>query len=153
MGSYRKEKIASAIRELVGEAIAHKLQDPRVSPLTTVTRVEVSPDLLIAKVFISTHGGNAAERRTISGLRHAGGFIQRIVAKHLSLRLCPEVRFEIDEVEKGVRAMMDLLDENKRQRGEPLEVLDDGTEPSSQELSGDGTSPNDSVDGIERIEE
>jgi len=114
MRPYRKDRVASVIQEVVGAAVCRHLNDPRVDPLTTITRVEVSGDLLIAKVFVSVPGGSAVENRTIAALKHATGFVQRLVAKELQLRQCPELRFSVDERVKGVRRTMDLLDENRR---------------------------------------
>ncbi len=114
MRGYRKERVASRIHEIISEAILQRINDPRVSPLTTVTRVEVTGDLLNATVFLSVSSDAAEERRTITALRHAGGFLQRMVAKELDLRLCPELRFEADEHLKKVRHTLQLLDENRR---------------------------------------
>ncbi len=124
MRPFRKEKIASLVRQVVGDAIAHRLQDPRVSPLTTVTRVEMTNDLMVAKVFLSVQSDATAEKRSLAGVRHAAAYIQRMVAGALSMRHCPEVRFEIDEVAKGVRQTMDLLAENRRLEPELYETED-----------------------------
>jgi len=111
---YRKERVASAIRDIVSTALARRLNDPRVAPLTTVTRVVVTGDLLVARVYLSVPGNESDETRTLAAIRHAGGYIQRMVAHELKLRQCPELRFQADEVIKGVRRTMALLDENRR---------------------------------------
>ena len=132
MRSFRKEKVASTIRDIVSNVIAHKLQDPRVDPLTTVTRVVMSADLLSAKVHLSVHGGGAVERRTLEAIRHAGGYIQRILAGDLTMRHCPELRFEIDEAIEGVRRTMELLDENRRDRLARQETNGGGDPPHAE---------------------
>jgi len=114
MRGYRKERVASLVHEIVSEAILRRINDPRVSPLTTVTRVQISGDLTIATVYLSILDDPAVERRTITALRHAGGFIQRMIAKGLDMRQCPELRFELDEIAKKVRETMQILDENRR---------------------------------------
>ena len=124
MRPYRKEKVASVVRQVVSEAIVHRLHDPRVEPLTSVTRVELSSDLLVANVFLSIHGDDATERRTLTALRHAAGFIQRTLASTLSLRQCPELRFDIDEQTKGVQRTLALLEENRRLDPELFETED-----------------------------
>ncbi len=115
MRPYRKEKIASVIRQVVSQAIANKLHDPRIDMLTTVLRVEMTADLLVAKVFLTVTGGEATERRTLQGVIHAGGFLQRQIAKELQIRHCPTLRFEIDRQETGARRTHALLAENLRQ--------------------------------------
>ncbi len=134
MRPYRKEKVASAVRQIVGEAIAHKLNDPRVDPMTTVTRVEMTGDLLIARVFLSVTNDDATERRTLRAIQHAGGYIQRLVAGAVPLRHCPELRFEVDERVKGVRRTMEILAENRRL--DPDLDADEETEPDAD---GDST--------------
>jgi len=114
MRGYRKERVASLVHEIVSEAILRRINDPRVSPLTTVTRVQISGDLTIATVYLSILEEPAVERRTITALRHAGGFIQRMIAKGLDMRQCPELRFEIDEQLKKVKHTLQLLNENRR---------------------------------------
>ena len=114
MRGYRKERVASLVHEIVSEAILRRINDPRVSPLTTVTRVQISGDLTIATVYLSILDDPAVERRTITALRHAGGFIQRMVAKGLDMRQCPELRFEVDEHLKKVKHTLQLLNENRR---------------------------------------
>ena len=129
MRPYRREKVASVIRQVVGGAIVHRLHDPRVVPLTTVTRVEMTGDLMIARVYLSVPGDEAGERRSLRALQHAAGYIQRMVAGELPLRHCPELRFEIDKAAKHVRRTMELLAENRRKEAESFdpEDVDDGT--------------------------
>ena len=138
MRPHRKKRLASVIREIVSDTIARRLHDPRIVPLTTVTRVEMSGDLLISRVYLSVQGGDAAEKKTIAGLRHAAGYIQRIVARELSVRQCPELRFEIDETVKGVRKTMQLLQENRREHPELFESsgADNGDPPSIRAAGG-----------------
>ena len=51
MKPYRQEKVASEVRAVVGDAIANRLSDPRISPFVSVTRVSVSGDLAVADVY------------------------------------------------------------------------------------------------------
>ncbi len=130
MRRYRKEKLASSVRQIVGEAIAYKLNDPRVGPLTTVTRVEMTGDLLIAKVYLSVPGSDAVERRTLQALQHATGFLQRLIAHGLQIRYCPILQIEIDRGVKEGRRTMELLAENLRHDpglAEPDGELDERT--------------------------
>ena len=123
MKRFRKERIGSVIRDVVAQAVQQRLNDPRVSSLTTVTRVEMSGDVQFAVVYLSVPGGDIEERKTLAAIKHAGGFLQRLVARELSIRQCPELRFDIDERPKKVRQMMDLLEKNRRE--EPA-LFEDG---------------------------
>lgn len=118
MRPYRKERVASEVQHIVSDVILHRLSDPRIHATTTVTRVVMTGDLLLAKVYVSLAGGDTEERKTLQGLQHATGFIQRIVAEALNLRQAPALRFEIDESLKKVRHTLDLLEQNRRQHPE-----------------------------------
>ena len=122
MKPLRRERVASLVHEIVGEVVAHGLNDPRVEPLTTVTRVEVTGDLEFAKVYVSIPGGDAAESRTLTAIRHAAGFLQRILGQELSMRQCPVLRFEVDESVKTARHTLALLAEERRKHPEVFEV-------------------------------
>jgi len=139
MRTHRKEKVARVIKQVVGEAIVHRMQDPRITAFITVTRVEVSGDLAIAKVYLSVQGDEATERRTIVALRHARGFLQREVAQALSIRQCPEVRFEIDQAAKEARRTMELLEENRRREPELYESVEDESEPIEHDATASGS--------------
>jgi len=128
MKPYRKERITSLVQRIVSDAIEHKLNDPRVAPLTTVSRVKVTGDLTIATVYLTVQGDEAAERRTLSAIRHAGGYLQRMVAQELRVRQCPELRFEMDEAAKRARETMRLISENIRNRPDGDASPDGGLE-------------------------
>lgn len=133
MGRFRKEKVSRVIQQVVSEGIAFKLNDPRVSPLTTVTRVEMTSDLLVARVYVTVPGDSVAESLSLRAIRHASGYLQRMVAKALTMRQCPEVRFEIDETTKDVRRTMELLAENRRNDPSLGSKTDDPDEPLARE--------------------
>lgn len=112
MKSFRSDKVASVIRDVVGAMITDKLQDPRISRFASVTRVEVSGDLQHAKVFISVMGTSGEERSTLRGLQHARGHIQRAVASAITARTCPHVTFVADASFKKAQEIIRIIDEN-----------------------------------------
>jgi ribosome-binding factor A len=129
MKSYRPDKVASVIRAIVGEVITEKLQDPRISRFTSVTRVEVSGDLQVAKVFVSVMGTQAEQRNTMRGLDNARGVIQRAVARGVSLRVCPQLRIVADSSIKKAHEILRIIEESvpsaKPPDGPDEEALDD----------------------------
>jgi ribosome-binding factor A len=127
MPAHRKEKLSSLVREVVSEIISRKLNDPRIEPLTTVTRVELTGDLAVAKVFLSVTADDAAERRTLAAIRHAAGFMQRILAGQLTLRQCPQLQFQIDAGAKAARRTIELIEQNRRERED--QSADDEQDP------------------------
>jgi len=104
--------MGSTIRDIVSRTILHRLHDPRISPLTTVTRVEVGSDLLTAKVYLSVVGTPAEGSKTFTAVKHASGRIQRVVAEKLDARQCPQLTFLMDPTVEVVRRTMAILEEN-----------------------------------------
>ena len=124
--SRRQEKVASVVRRVVGEAISQQLHDPRISPMTSITRVEISGDLQFATVWVSVMGSDSEQRTTIAGLEHAQGRLQSLLSRALTIRQCPALRFKLDEsIKKGFETLR-LIDQamaelDRRQADDPQE--------------------------------
>jgi ribosome-binding factor A len=101
--SIRTERIGDLIQAEVSWILARRVKDPRIR-MTTITGVDVSPDLLQAKVFFSVHGEEAAWTSTQEGLEAAAGFIRRELGGRLRLRRVPELTFVADRsLERAAR--------------------------------------------------
>lgn len=110
----RAEQVANEVKRELSDLIQNEMRDPRVG-YVTITRIDVSDDLSLARVFVSElpteerKGGESAE-----ALQKAAGFLRRELGKRIRLRLTPELRFEDDRsIEEGFR-MTQLLDEIAR---------------------------------------
>lgn len=103
------------IRDVVSDCIANRLSDPRIQRFTSVTRVELSPDLRIAAVHVSVMGTAAQARTTMQGLESARGMVQTRLAKQLDLRQCPLIRFVLDEGLKKASDLIRQIDETMAQ--------------------------------------
>jgi ribosome-binding factor A len=132
MASYRPDKLGSVIRGITSDLIASKLQDPRISPFTTVTRVEVSGDLLYAKIHISVMGEESEQRRTLAGLEHARGHVQREIAKSIVARNAPRIQFVLDQSIKNAARIFQLIDESlpKAEEVEEEDIDEEGKDDS-----------------------
>lgn len=98
------------LRELCN-LIRTEIKDPRVGLMTSVTRVEVAPDLKTCKAYISVLGDEEAQTNTIAGLKSAAPFLRSQLAKTVNLRNTPEITFILDQsIEYGVN-MSKLIDE------------------------------------------
>lgn len=101
MASHRPERVGERIHQEVSVMFAREVSDPRLENLN-VTRVEVSGDLRVAKVYISPRSDAAATQETMDALARAAGYFRRRLADKLDLRFAPEVRFLVDpSIEKG----------------------------------------------------
>lgn len=84
------------MREL-SQIIRMELKDPRIHPMTSISAVEVAPDLKTCKAYISVLGGERELADTMDGLNSASGFVRRCLAQSLNLRNTPEIRFIADQ--------------------------------------------------------
>ena len=118
MSSRRVLKAAEAIREVVGMAILADLKDPRIENVT-VTKVQVTPDMRQAKVYVSVMGSEAAQDLCLHGLQSAAGYLQSKIAKRIDTRYTPRITFELDMgVKKSIaiaRLLEDVLPEQSEQ--------------------------------------
>ena len=106
--SHRVERVADAIREVIAELLLRGIKDPRVG-MATITGVKLTPDLRHARVYFSVIGDDAARARTLAGLRSASGFIRNQIGKKLSLRVSPQVIFEVDPSFEQAERVSQLL--------------------------------------------
>ena len=91
--------------------IHNEIKDPRIHPMTSVTGVEVAPDLKTCKAYISVLGSDEDQKNTLAGLKSAEGYIRRELARTVNLRNTPEIRFIVDQsIAYGVE-MSRLIDE------------------------------------------
>ena len=118
MATGRMRRVDEAIRQVLGDAVAADLKDPRVG-FVTVTDVRTSPDLRHARVYVSVLGERGAaaapaEREdTLAGLRSAHGFLQGRVAGELRLKRTPALEFHYDDTTDRALRVDALLEENE----------------------------------------
>jgi len=93
---HRAERVSDEILRRLTEIISRELKDPRVSFLSSITRVQMSPDLRYAKVYVSVMGTADEQRDNIAALRHAAGFLRHELGVDLRLRHTPELQFILD---------------------------------------------------------
>ena len=116
--SVKNTRINGEVQKELSELIHQELKDPRVNPLTSITRVEVAPDLKNAKVYVSVLGDEDSQKDTLAGLKSAAPFMRSQLAKNMNLRNTPELHFVVDQsIEYGVH-LSRLIDEVNHTAGE-----------------------------------
>lgn len=95
--SRRPEQVAEQIRAVLASALLRgEVRDPRVS-LVTISGVEVTRDLSSATVRVVPPGDDEEARaEAVAGLQSAAGFLRRLLARELTTRGVPELRFVRD---------------------------------------------------------
>lgn len=93
---HRPDRVGDQIRQEVTVLLAREVHDPGIG-FVTVTRVEVTPDLQLARVFYTTMGTDAERRQTHRALERALPFLRRQVGERLRLRRVPLLQFIFDK--------------------------------------------------------
>lgn len=138
--SIKNTRINAEVQRELSNIIRQELKDPRIDLMTSVTAVEVAPDLKTCKAYISVLGDEQSKADTLAGLKSAVGFIRRQLARNLNLRNTPEIRFVLDEsIEYGVTMSKMIADVNRNLDGE--ETFDGETSDFEDDEEFDGEAP------------
>jgi ribosome-binding factor A len=136
----RPERVGEEIREELGVILAREVHDPGIG-FVTLTRVKVSPDLQLARVFYTLIGDDRAKRDTQKALERATPFIRRQIGARVRLRRVPEIRFEFDagveHQERVERILLDLAEERRQREAAEAKSAESGrpAEPDDKEPS------------------
>ena len=95
--SLKNTRINGEVQRVLAEIIRNDIKDPRIHPMTSVVTVTVAPDLKTCKAFISVLGDPRAAENTLAGLKSAGGYIRKELARQINLRNTPEITFVMDQ--------------------------------------------------------
>src|SRR6476469_6108923 len=97
MATHRPERVGEQIRDEISSLLSRgTVHDPGIG-FITLTRVKVSPDLQVARVFYTSLGDDKARRETARALTRATPFLRRRIGAILRLRRVPELEFRFDE--------------------------------------------------------
>lgn len=108
--SQRIDRVDELLRQEIGLIVARDVADPRVG-FATITKVETTPDLYHAKVWVSVIGQPDERKATIDALGRAMPFVRRELGKTLRLRRIPDLHVVLDDTaERGTR-VLHILDE------------------------------------------
>ncbi len=106
----RPDRVGEEIRHELATMLGREVQDPGIG-FVTLTRVKVSPDLQLARVYYTMLGTDAQRRDTERALARATPFLRRQIGARIRLRRVPEIRFEFDRsVETQDRVERILID-------------------------------------------
>jgi ribosome-binding factor A len=94
---HRPDRVGEQIREELSELLSRgAVHDPGIG-FITLTRVQVTSDLQIARVFYTSLGDPKARKETAKALARATPFLRRQIGSRIRLRRVPELEFRFDE--------------------------------------------------------
>ena len=92
----RADRVSGLIQETLSELIKKRIHDPRLH-MATITKVKMSADLKIARVYFAIYGDDKKSEDAVKGFESARGFIKRNLASKLGLRYMPDLKFFYDD--------------------------------------------------------
>jgi ribosome-binding factor A len=112
--SRRPEQVGETLRQVITDALAREVRDPRVG-FVTVTAVLVTNDLSHARVLVSVPGEESDKTRALEGLQSAAGFLRSRAARTLTTRSVPQLHFELDRGLQHAARINELLNTVRRE--------------------------------------
>jgi ribosome-binding factor A len=140
---HRPDRVGEQIREELSELLSRgTVHDPGIG-FITLTRVQVTADLQIARVYYTSLGDEKARKDTARALDRATGFFRRQIGARLQLRRVPELEFRFDESVANQDRIERILHEIHEQDAQ--RAADAGSEPppAPSAVEGEPASPPD----------
>lgn len=116
----KQGRMNDRIHQILSSLLLREVADPRLRGVT-LTEVQLDPELVVAKIYVSALGDESREQEVMQGLRRAKGFMRRELSKRIRLRTTPELFFSWDytlEHAERINQIISSLDI-------PVEVEDD----------------------------
>ncbi len=115
MRSIRPQRLADQIQADLAEILRREVKDPRIGQVS-ITHVEVTRDLRVARVTVTPFGGRGDEDLMLKGLVAATGYARRLLGQRLRLRHTPQIEWRLDAHTGPAVKMTTLLTELERER-------------------------------------
>jgi ribosome-binding factor A len=106
----RPDRVADQIRSELALLLARTVHDPGIG-FVTLTRVQVTPDLQLARVYYTALGDETARANSGRALGRAAPFLRRQIGARLRLRRTPEITFIYDDSIAGQDRIEQILNQ------------------------------------------
>jgi len=134
--------VADQIRGELALMLVREVHDPGIG-FVTLTRVTVSPDIHLARVFYTVLGDEKARTNSARALERAAPFLRRQIGSRLRLKRVPELRFQYDDATAGADRIDQIINELHERERDEVRLKADTTDPDTTTepdttTSGDG---------------
>ena len=126
----RADRVADQLRAEIAELLGREVHDPGVG-FVTLTRVHLTADLQLARVFYTTLGDETGRRNTARALQRVAPFLRRRLGARLRLRRVPDLTFVYDDSIAGQDRIERILNDIHAEREHAEEAGEPGREPMS----------------------
>jgi ribosome-binding factor A len=128
--SHRVERIGEQLREELSQMLATEVSDPGVG-LVTITRVKVTADLSLARIYWTTLGDAAERKKTAKALARTVPYLKHLLSQRLTLRRAPDLQFQFDESVAAQDRIERILQDLKAERARHPELAELEPPPST----------------------
>ncbi len=119
----RPDRVAEQIRQEMGILLMREVHDPGIG-FITITRVKVSPDLQVARIYYTSMADEKGRAATKAALERAMPFLRRQIGQRVRLRRVPEIVFHFDEGIAHQARVEELILEIKAKEAEEQQIKD-----------------------------
>ena len=121
--SRRTERVNDLIREELSDLLLREVNDPRLGGLISITKVEVTPDLFNARVFVSIMQPPAEQADALRALNAAASFFHRELKARIQMRRIPFLVFKLDTSIEEAAEILAHMEQVRRedQASQPVE--------------------------------
>ncbi len=106
--SHRIAQIESTVHRALAQVLTRDINDPRITGMVSITRLDIAPDMKSGKAFVSVLP-EKYESRTIAGLNDAASHIHRKLKDQLALRVVPRLTYKLDRSLKTQAKVLDAI--------------------------------------------
>jgi ribosome-binding factor A len=107
--SRRLQRLNTLFQEELAELIQTEIRDPRMAGVVSITRIDTSPDMENADVYISVLGTADDKSGSLAALRHAAPFLRRELLHRVHIRKVPHLHFVLDETIEEAAHVLELM--------------------------------------------
>ncbi len=136
MAYKRSDRVSSLLQRELGTLISEELRDPRIL-FATVTSVETTADLRLARIFVSVLGDDDAAAETMRALNEAKPYIRHEIGERVDLRFVPDIEFVSDRsAARAARISMLLRRGTLPDPAAPVDAAAERPDPTEQPSDG-----------------
>ncbi len=114
----RIERVSHALKKEISVILQEETNDPRIKHVT-ITEVEVTKDLKLAKVYYTVSDDETERETVLKGLTSASGFIRAELAERIEMKYIPRISFREDTTRKETAEMDRLFEKIEEELGLP----------------------------------
>jgi ribosome-binding factor A len=114
MVQYRLARLESLLKEEIADIIKRDIREVDFG-LTSITKIIISRDLHLAKVYVSIYGDDAKQNSIMQKLRASSRLVRKGIGSRIRLRYTPEIEFIQDNsMEEAIQIFKIMQDIKKK---------------------------------------